>query len=170
MKDVYASAMEGLYRLCIAVAGTCLVVMTIVIPWGVYTRYVLNRGSQWPEPLAVLMMIVFTFAAAAACYRSNSHIAVTFVAETLPRFLRRAAAIMVDLLMALLAVFMVYWGILLVRTTWFQVIAEFPWLSVGVTYLPIPIGGAITLLFIVEKVWIGPPGPQSFVYREPVGD
>jgi TRAP-type C4-dicarboxylate transport system permease small subunit len=170
MKDGYARAMEVLYRLCIGIAGTCLVVMTIVIPWGVYTRYVLNRGSQWPEPLAVLMMIVFTFAAAAACYRANAHIAVLFVVSSLPRPLRRTAGVAVDLLMATLSLFMVYWGVLLVRATWYQVIAEFPWLSVGVTYLPIPIGGAITLLFIVEKVWIGPPGPESFVYREPVGD
>ena len=28
----------------------------------------------------------------------------------------------------------------------------FPSLSVGVTYLPIPIGGAILLLFVIERV------------------
>jgi TRAP-type C4-dicarboxylate transport system permease small subunit len=162
--------MEMLYRVCIAIAGLCMVVMTIVIPWGVYTRYILNRGSQWPEPMAVLLMIVFTFAAAAACYRANAHIAVTFIAESLPRLLHRATVVLVDLLMGLLSAFMVYWGILLVRTTWNQVIAEFPWLSVGVTYMPIPIGGAITLLFIVEKVWTGPPGPNSFVHREPISN
>lgn len=170
MKAAYAGAMEWLYRVCIAIAGTCLVVMTVVIPWGVYTRYVLNRGSQWPEPLAILMMIVFTFAAAAACYRANAHIAVQFVADNLPPPLRRVTVAVVDLLMALLSVFMIYYGILLVRTTWNQVIAEFPWLSVGVTYMPIPIGGAITLLFIVEKAFIGRPGPGSFVYRDPVSD
>ena len=45
---------------------------------------------------------------------------------------------------------------------------EFPFLSVGLTYMPIPIGGFITLLFIIEQVWIGPPGEGSFVHREPV--
>ena len=52
---------------------------------------------------------------------------------------------------------MVVWGVGLVGTTWHQSIAEFPALSVGVTYLPIPIGGAITLLFVVERLLIGPP-------------
>ena len=28
-------------------------------------------------------------------------------------------------------------------------------LSAGITYLPIPIGGAITLLFIIERLWTG---------------
>ena len=48
-----------------------------------------------------------------------------------------------------------------------QVIGEFPFLKVGVTYLPIPIGGLITLLFIAERLLIGPPPPDSIVYREP---
>ena len=167
MKAAYARAMEQLYLACVAIAGTCIVVMTIVVPWGVYTRYVLNRGSQWPEPMAVLLMIVFTFAAAAACYRGNAHIAVEFVADALPQPLRRLATALVHVLMGLLSLFMVIWGIELVQTTWNQVIAEFPFLSVGVTYMPIPIGGAVTLLFIVERMWIGTPGPNSFVHREP---
>jgi TRAP-type C4-dicarboxylate transport system permease small subunit len=167
MKAGYAWAMEGLYRLCVAIAGTCIVLMTIVIPWGVYARYVLNRGSQWPEPMAVLLMIIFTFAAAAACYRANAHISVAVIRDLLPPRLRRVALLAVDALMALLSLFMVIWGIQLVQTTWYQVIAEFPWLSTGVTYMPIPLGGAITFLFIVEQVLIGPPPPGSFVYRDP---
>ena len=161
--------MEGLYRLCVAIAGVCIVAMTIVIPWGVYSRYVLNRGSQWPEPLAVLLMIIFTFAAAAACYRANAHIAVAVVRDSLPPPLRRLALVAVDVLMALLSLFMVFWGLQLVQITWYQAIAEFPWLSVGVTYMPIPLGGAITFLFIVEQALIGPPAPGSFVYRDPPG-
>jgi TRAP-type C4-dicarboxylate transport system permease small subunit len=167
MKAGYAWAMEGLYRLCVAIAGTCIVLMTIVIPWGVYARYVLNRGSQWPEPMAVLLMIIFTFAAAAACYRANAHISVAVIRDLLPPRLRRLTLLAVDALMALLSLFMVIWGIQLVQTTWYQVIAEFPWLSTGVTYMPIPLGGAITFLFIVEQALIGPPPPGSFVYRDP---
>jgi TRAP-type C4-dicarboxylate transport system permease small subunit len=41
------------------------------------------------------------------------------------------------------------------------VIAEFPFLSVGITYLPLPIGGAVTLLFIVERLWAGPPAEAT---------
>ena len=57
---------------------------------------------------------------------------------------------------------MVVWGARdCSRAAWQQVIAEFPTLSVGVTYLPIPIGGAVTLLFVVERLLIGPPPEQS---------
>ena len=47
--------------------------------------------------------------------------------------------------------FMLVWGIKLVQTTWYQSIAEFPLVSAGMAYLPIPIGGALTVLFVIER-------------------
>lgn len=167
MKAAYRRAMDALYLVCMGVAGLALTIMTIVIPWGVYTRYVLNRGSAWPEPMAVLLVILFTFFAAAACYRAGIHISVTLFADALREPYRRIVHAIAELLMTALSLFMINWGIQLVDTTWYQVIAEFPWLSVGITYLPIPVGGAITLLFILERVWIGLPPPDSIVFREP---
>ena len=61
MLAAYIRAMDALQRACMIVAGACLVVITIIIPWGVFTRYVLGIGSSWPEPLAVLLMIWFSF-------------------------------------------------------------------------------------------------------------
>jgi hypothetical protein len=55
-----------------------------------------------------------------------------------------------------------------VQATWHQYLAEFTFLRVGITYLPIPIGGAITLLFIAELVWLGPPDENSIMHREPI--
>lgn len=143
--------MDALYLACIWVAGISLAVMTVVVPWGVYARYVLGTGSQWPEPLAIQLMVLFTFFAAAACYRTNSHIAVTLFTDALPQSLGWAAQRLVEVLLAALSLFMVIWGLELVMVTWHQVIAEFPWLRAGITYLPLPIGGFITLLFIVER-------------------
>lgn len=168
MKAAYARAMEALYFICAMVAGLCLVIVTLIIPYGVFTRYVLNSASSWPEPLAVLLIILFTFVAGAACYRASVHIAVTMVADALPPAGGRAARYARDGVMAAISLFAVIWGIKLVDVTWSNTIAEFPFLSVGVTYLPIPVGGFITLLFIIEQVWIGPPDENSLVHREPV--
>jgi TRAP-type C4-dicarboxylate transport system permease small subunit len=149
--------MDVLYAACVVIAGTALVLISAVIPWAVYTRYVLNRAASWPEPMAVLLMIVLTFFGAAACYRAGLHMRVSFFVSLLPKRLQRATALVVELLMGLVAVFMVNWGIKLVAATWHNSIADFPALSVGVTYLPIPLGGAILLLFILERLAIGPP-------------
>ncbi|HEX8808714.1 MAG TPA: TRAP transporter small permease [Xanthobacteraceae bacterium] len=149
--------MDQLYALCVIVAGTALVLISAVIPWAVYTRYVLNRAASWPEPMAVLLMIVLTFFGAAACYRVQLHMRVAFFVSLLPPSVQRAVALIVELLMAAIALFMVDWGTKLVVATWQNSIADFPVLSVGVTYLPIPIGGAILLLFVLERLAIGPP-------------
>jgi TRAP-type C4-dicarboxylate transport system permease small subunit len=153
--------MDVLYGTCVVVAGTALVLISAVIPWAVYTRYVLNRAASWPEPMAVLLMIVLTFFGAAACYRVGLHMRVSFFVSLLPERLRHATALLVELLMALIALFMVDWGAKLVSATWQNSIADFPSLSVGVTYLPIPLGGAILLLFVFERLAIGPPPPPA---------
>jgi len=85
---------------------------------------------------------------------------VTVARDLFPPLARHAIDLVAEGLMALVCLFMVIWGARLVAATWQQTIAEFPFLSVGVTYLPIPIGGAVTLLFIAERLLIGPP-PQS---------
>jgi TRAP-type C4-dicarboxylate transport system permease small subunit len=43
------------------------------------------------------------------------------------------------------------WGIKLCQATWYQAIPEFPVVTVGLSYLPIPIGGALTGLFVIER-------------------
>jgi TRAP-type C4-dicarboxylate transport system permease small subunit len=151
------AAMDALYRLCVVVSGAALVLISAVIPWGVFTRYVLNSAASWPEPMAILLTIVLTFFGAAACYRAGTHMSVSVLVRAMSRPWRRLVEPLAEALVALVSVFMVIWGARLVGTTWHQSIAEFPALSVGVTYLPIPIGGAITLLFVVERLVIGPP-------------
>ena len=105
---------------------------------------------------------MLTFIGAAAAYRLNLHMSVSYFADQLPQPWRKLLDLIVQLLMALIATFMIVWGERLVEVTWYNSIADFPFLSVGVTYLPIPIGGVFLLLFIVERIFLGrPPEPIS---------
>ena len=153
--------MDALYRFCIIVAGGALVLISAVIPWGVFTRYVLNSAASWPEPMAILLTIVLTFFGAAACYRAGTHMSVSVAVRALSPRLRRIIEPLAEGLVALVGLFMVIWGARLVGATWHQSIAEFPALSVGLTYLPIPLGGGITLLFVAERLLIGPPSQAA---------
>ena len=58
----------------------------------------------------------------------------------------------VEICMLATNLFMLVWGIKLVQTTWYQSIAEFPIVSAGMAYLPIPLGGALTTLFVIERL------------------
>jgi TRAP-type C4-dicarboxylate transport system permease small subunit len=161
MSIPYRKAMDALYLLCVGVAGAALVLISAVIPWGVYTRYIQNSAASWPEPTAVLLTIVLTFIGAAACYRVGSHMSVSVLVRMMPPLWRRLTEFLAEALVGALAVFMVIYGSKLVEATWHQSIADFPLLSVGLTYLPIPIGGAITFLFVLERLLIGRPPPEE---------
>jgi len=152
--------MDYLYLVCVVVGCVALVLISAIIPYAVFTRYVLNSAASWPEPTAILLTIVLTFIGAAAGYRLNLHMNVSYFADHLPSQWRRLLDLVVQLLMALIAVFMIVWGERLVEVTWHNTIADFPFLSVGITYLPIPVGGVCLLLFIVERIFLGiPPDP-----------
>ena len=164
------AAMDALYWLCIVVSGSALVLISVVIPWGVFTRYALNSAASWPEPMAILLTIVLTFIGAAACYRADTHMLLSILVRMVSRPWRRLIEPLAEVLTALLSLFMVIWGARLVAATWHQSIAEFPALSVGVTYLPIPIGGAITLLFVVERLLIGRPPREGELHGAPANN
>jgi len=160
MAGLYRRAMDALYLACVVVGVAALVLISAVIPYAVFTRYVLNSAASWPEPMAVLLTILLTFIGAAAGYRLNLHMNLAYFANQTPPPVRKALDVLVQLLMALIAIFMVVWGERLVEVTWNNTIGDFPFLSVGVTYLPIPVGGFCLLLFIIERLFLGaPPDP-----------
>src|SRR6202012_951646 len=124
--ETYRRAMDALYLLCVLVGGTALVLISAIIPWAVFTRYVLNSAASWPEPAAVLLTIVVTFIGAAACYRRRLHMNVSFFVLKFPNPLRMLAELLAELLVATMALFMVVYGEKLVAATWYNSIAAFP--------------------------------------------
>jgi TRAP-type C4-dicarboxylate transport system permease small subunit len=170
MKHGYRRAMEGLYMACVAISGIALVVITLIIPLGVFMRYAMSSPLSWPEPAAVIMMVVFSFLGGAAVYRANVHIAVEALLNAVRPALRRAMLWAVDACMAATTLFMLVYGAELCLTTRHQTMAEFPSVSVGLVYLPIPVAGLLTLLFLVERVWLGRPPKTSLMYRDGATD
>jgi TRAP-type C4-dicarboxylate transport system permease small subunit len=162
MFDRYRRAMDAIHAACLWIAGICLFVITLIIPWGVYTRYVLGSGSQWPEPVAVKLMILFTFCAGSVCYRENLHIAVTALPSMTRGVARRLLGLTVEALMLAANAFLLVKGGELVAATWFQVLAAMPDVPVGLTYVPIALGGLVMGLFVIERIWGG-------TFFEPVG-
>jgi TRAP-type C4-dicarboxylate transport system permease small subunit len=154
---VFRRVVDAVYWTGAVVACVALVLVSAVIPWAVYTRYILNSASSWPEPMAVLLTVGITFIGSANCYRQRIHMNMTVGTDLLPPLLRRASLFLSEILMGVIAIFMVVWGLKLVQTTWGNSVDEFPWLSVGITYLPIVVSGAMMLLFVVERLTIGPP-------------
>lgn len=166
MDHPYIRLMDRLYLASIWVAGIAILCMSLIIPWGVFTRYVLGTGSQWPEPIAILLMMAFTFVGAACAYRAGGHIAVDMVVEQLPPVAKGAAAHLVNGLMLAVCLFVAFYGTRLCLATWGQSIAELDWLPVGLTYASLPLGSLVTLLFVIERMLFGSQAQRPIVRYE----
>lgn len=155
MGNAYSSVMDVIYRISMWIAGLALIVMVMVIPVGIFARYVMNSALSWPEPVAILCMVTFTFVGAAVSYRAGSHIAVSMVTDRLPPNMQKICAVLTNLMMLAISVFIVIYSMALCQELWEQPVAEFPLLTAGESYLPLPIGSAITILFILERICFG---------------
>ena len=162
--------MQAVYLACIALSGLALVAITLMIPAGIFMRYVMNDPLQWPEPASVIMMVFFSFVGGAAVYRANAQIAVEALMRAVGPRSRTAMQWGVHACMFVIAAFMLFYGAHLCWLTRGNTIAEFPWLSVGIVYLPIPLGGLLTLVFLIEKVWLGEPPKDDVMYSDRVMD
>jgi TRAP-type C4-dicarboxylate transport system permease small subunit len=150
-------AMDRVYQACIVAAAVILVLISLFVAWGVYTRYVLNQGSFWAEPVSIMLVIQMTFFGAAACYRASGHISIDVLARALPEGRARFwADRLVDVLVGVMAFAMIWYGTKLVATTWFQLYPELQQIRVGTVYLGLPVSGLVTLLFVVERLIYGP--------------
>lgn len=163
MKNTLLRALDSLYLLCVWIAGLSILMMSLIIPIGVFSRYVLGFGAQWPEPIAILLMVIFTFFGAAAAYRAGAHIAVAMMTDRLSAPLQTLCRRIVNLLMLAVSLFMVFYGAKLCMETMGQTLAALPWLAVGLTYLPVPLGGLFTVLFVLETMLFGSQHDRAIV-------
>src|SRR5436190_19020520 len=117
MKANYRAAMEWLYIACIAIAGLAMLIMTIIIPYGVFMRYAMNSPASWPAPAGILLMVLFSFVGGGAAYRAKAHIAVStllnMLAATAPAGMERTA----DVGMGIIALCMIRWAARLAGAT-----------------------------------------------------
>jgi len=171
MERLLSRPLDAIYRLCIWASGIAIVCMSLIVPWGVFARYVLGSGSAWPEPVAIMLMVIFTFLGGAAAYRAGSHIAVQMLTNALPPALRKVFGLLADAVMLVVCGFIVVWGTRLCVETWGQSIDSLPWMPVGATYAALPLGSLFTGLFVLERMLRGPQSRRPLVaFGEPGGE
>ncbi len=153
MRPAYVRVMDKLYLVCMVVCVISIVCMTVLIFSGVVSRYVFEVGARFAEPMSIFFTVQLTLYGSAICYRSQAHLRLEVFVRMLPDSLQRLPHYVVHALMAAIACLMVYYGYSLAETTWFQSYPEFDEIKVGVVYSAIPGGGAVTLLFVIERVF-----------------
>ncbi|MHA1524725.1 MAG: TRAP transporter small permease [Alphaproteobacteria bacterium] len=133
----------------IAAAG--IVVMTVIIGWQIYGRYILNDTPVWSERLSLFLMNYYILLASAAGVRQGFHLGLVLVRESLGGWVRLGVELVVNLCVGGFGLAMVIYGSTLVATTWSHVIPTLG-LPTGTSYLPFPIAGVLIVLFSAEHI------------------
>ena len=140
------STFNLLSRICLILAGTALVAMTLMFAWLVYGRYVLNDTPTWVEQVSHLLLMVIAFLGAAVGVRQDTHLSVVLFRSVVPSMVRTVFVFITDVLMAGFGGFMFWYGLELTQFKWKTLV---PLIRVpeGLRSLPLTICGALVFLF-----------------------
>lgn len=138
-------------RAALWLAGVGLVLMTVIVAYQVFGRYVLNRSSSWTEPGAVMLMSWFIFLGAAVGIRENYHLGFDVLLYVLPKGGKRVLRMISDIVVFGFGVGMVWYGGKLVALTWNSILPSLA-ISGAFDYFPVVAGGVLVCLFSAERI------------------
>jgi TRAP-type C4-dicarboxylate transport system permease small subunit len=139
-----------LSTLALWLAAAGMILMTALVAWQVFARYVLNASPSWTEPLSILVMSWFIFLGAAVGVRENFHMGFDVLIHFLPGAGPWMRAIS-DLAVLVFGLGMTVYGSQLMLQTWTATIPVLH-LPGGFAYMPLVAGGILITLFALERL------------------
>ncbi len=143
-------ALDRLERILDGITAAMIVMLTLLVSWQVFSRYVLNSSQFWAEETAVISLIWIGMLGAAGSIWSESHIGLTFFVDRLPQAVRVWVKALNDFLIAAFSAFLCYHGWLLVQRTMGGTWSSVP-IPIGYSYLIVPISAVFFTLFAVAR-------------------
>lgn len=135
---------------CLYLAGGGLVLMTLIIGWQVFGRYVLNDTPSWSEPLSLQLMSWFILLGAAVGVRESVHLGLDIVRYNMPPRVQRSMDLISLGLIAIFGGAMSFYGVQLAAGTWTARIPVLGWPG-GIDFFPLIAGGALIAIFALER-------------------
>lgn len=142
--------LHGLSRLSLYIAGLGMIIMTVIVGWQVFGRYVLNDSPSWSEPLSLYLMLWFIMLGAAVGVRESVHLGLDIVRHVMPPAIQKAMDLLSLGLIVLFGIGMAYYAALLAAGTWSATLPVLGWPG-GVDFIPMIVGGAMIAIFGLER-------------------
>ncbi|QEL24068.1 TRAP transporter small permease [Bosea sp. F3-2] len=135
----------------LALAGLGILLMTALIAWGVFGRFILNDTPTWVEAGSLLLMAWFIFLGAAVGVRESDHLGFEGLLAFIPRRLEAALVVFTQILILGFGIAMVIYGLQLVEKGWSD---RIPLIGIAKSwdYVPLVIGGVLITFFSVERL------------------
>ncbi len=171
IRQTIGRASHQLAKIFIVLGAVGLLIMTAIVTWQVFGRYVLRESPDWSEQAALVLMIWYVLFAAAAGVREGFHIRIEALERAMPAKVSSIMRIFANGVVGLCGLAMLIWGYQLVIGTWSHVV---PTLGIprGAVYISLPIAGTLIALFSIERIVneLGEQGSSSTQVDGPQND
>jgi TRAP-type C4-dicarboxylate transport system permease small subunit len=138
-----------------AVEWVCMVLMIVLsidLFLGVFSRYVLAMTFTWYDEIARGCFVWLTFLGAAVGVKRHAHFRLHIVVDRLSPRLRQATVFLFPLVVIIFAGVLIQQGLVFLELGKFQ---QTPVMGLPKTwiYVAIPIGGALMILYSLGPLW-----------------
>jgi TRAP-type C4-dicarboxylate transport system permease small subunit len=129
-----------------------MVVLSIDLFLGVFSRYVLAMTFTWYDEIARGCFVWLTFLGAAVGVKRHAHFRLHIVVDRLSPRLRQATVFLFPLVVIIFAGVLIQQGLVFLELGKFQ---QTPVMGLPKTwiYVAIPIGGALMILYSLGPLW-----------------
>jgi TRAP-type C4-dicarboxylate transport system permease small subunit len=127
-----------------------VIVLTVVVFFQVFNRFILKAPLAWTEELAMLLFQWVVFLGAAVGVKRMGHFGIDLVVAKLPPKTRQRLELLVPLAIGAIAVTLIIEGISLLKLTQFQLYSTMPMSHAWAT-VPMPISGVLMILYLVQQ-------------------
>ena len=110
MKEILTTIKKVLAKLLAGIATILLSVMTILVLYQVFTRYILNSPAAFTEELVRYFLIWTGFIGAAYAFLTRQHMSLVLILDNLTPAKRRMLMAIIDILILVFAIFVITIG------------------------------------------------------------
>jgi len=151
MKAIFAQLTQQLARIAVVISTAGLVLMTFIIGWQVFARYVLNASPAWSESAALLLMLYYIMLAAAVGVYENFHLGLKVFLDAVPTHIRTRLEVINNSLVIIFGIAMLVNGSRLALFTVEHIIPALN-ISRSFAYWPFAAAGLFISIFALERL------------------
>ena len=139
-------AIEMLYRIMLECSKAVLLLMVLIVSAQVIMRTFTRESILWSEEVALLLMIWTAFFALAIGVEKSMHLSVSLFYDKFPKFMKKGATKLNDVLITMFGIALIYFGIGLISVTTTSTLPATK-LPACWKYMMIPISGFFIMYF-----------------------
>ena len=143
----------GLEWLLGRLAGLLLVLMTLLVLYQVFTRYVLGDPADFTEELVRYLLMWTGFIGAAYAFATRQHMALIVARNTLPDRQKRLLILFVNVLILVFALLVIVIGGIRLALSARHEVSALLGISRGLVYSVAPLAGVFIVLAQVVNIW-----------------